>query len=606
MRKHRGKLVKKAMEKYSVSEKCIYDYLRKFWQGGRTKDALSDNYDNCGRSKCRKYTKKVGRRSIAEKEISSIYKGKIIEDEDKKNFEKGITRYYKHNEKMTLAKTFENIKADSYKGKQWFEKPTLDQFYYWYHEHINKDEMEYGRKGKKNYQNNVRGLTSDSIYESFYPGFRYQVDSTIFPIFLVNRINRSLSVGRPTVYFSVDVFSSKVVGINVDLYGESWEGYAILLYNTFQGLEKYCRRFGIKMLNEGMNESGSPAVIMGDRGGFINRASDMLVKNLGVSIEYAPSYLGSAKGTVEKKFDIIENMIRTELPGIIETKYRERGQKDYRKYAKMDIIEFTQIVIEAVLERNAKIMKGFPLEKEAVLDETSPSANEIWNWGMKNKTGVLTNQPEDKLRYYLLRHAKASITEKGIKFKNMLYSCDLAEKENWFSRLNKSKPVYIAYDPRCLNTIMLYDKLTKKYIECEINRKMTSNDVYIDRTIKEIEDYDNSVHNKQQTVYLDKNDELFATKREEMSVIVEEANKKSEGSKIKVEDIEDNRRVEKASYGEKQSLTKNPYLEEESFEENVNVHRDIENDNDANVLNTTRSYKTSCADYIRKKVINDN
>jgi len=329
MRQHRGGFIKNAMEKYNVSEKCVYEYLRRFWQGGRTKDALSDNYNNCGKCKNKKYTKKPGRKSIAAKNMDN-YIGTIIDDEAKKIFKAGIHKYYKYHDKVTLTKTFQNIITDNYRDKQWFEKPSMDQFYNWYRNDTDKDKMEIARKGKKNYQNNVRALESDSIFESFNPGLRYQVDSTIFPIFLVNRIDRSLNIGKPIVFFAVDVFSTKVTGVHVGLHGDSWNGYASLLYNTIHDKQSYCRYFGINILNSEWNVSGSPQIIMGDRGGFIAKNSDMLVKYLKISTEYAPSYIGSAKGTVEKKFDIIENMIKFDLPGIIMTKYRERGQKDYR------------------------------------------------------------------------------------------------------------------------------------------------------------------------------------------------------------------------------------------------------------------------------------
>ncbi|MDD7795901.1 hypothetical protein [Clostridium sp. 'White wine YQ'] len=601
-RNYRGKFVKKAIEKYNVSEKCVYDYLRRYWQGGRTKDSLSDNYDNCGKSKDRNYIKKPGRKSVSSK-ITGI-EGKILDLQDKKNFEYGINRYYRYNDKMPITKTFDNIIADNYKGKKWYEKPTFDQFYNWFNQNIDKNKMEYDRKGKKNYQNNVRGLSSDSVYESYSPGLRYQVDSTVFPIYLVNRIDRNLGIGKPVVYFAVDVFSTKVTGIHVGLHQDSWNGYAKLLYNTFQDKEKYCAYFGIKLPEDEWNVTGSPQIIMADRGGFIAKNSDLLVEYLKVSIEYAPSYIGSAKGTVEQKFKIIEYMIKHDLPGIIMNKYRERGQKDYRKDAKLDIYEFTQIVIEAVLERNAKVMNNYPLEKELVWAGVSPVANEIWNWGIKNKKGKLRSQPEDKLRYYLLRHANASITEKGIQYKNMLYTCDIAQKENLFSRINKNRHIEIAYDSDCMNSIMMYNNNSNKYIECQINRCMTSNDIYINRTLEEIEKYDELVRVKKETVYRDANDNLFANKREIRQGIVSEAVKKSNGSKVKIEDIDENRSIEKAFYDEKQSLTKEQCSVNNKEYRNISGRLD-END-EVKFENIKKNSRDVLSDFIKNKMFNKN
>jgi hypothetical protein len=604
MRKHRGIFVKNTMGKYKVSEKCVYEYLRKYWQGGRTKDALLDRYNNCGKCVDRKYKKKPGRKSLAVKDMEGNI-GIVIDDEVKKTFQVGIDRYYRYSDKISLAKTFRNIIRDNYSGMKWYEKPTMGQFYNWYRNSIDKDKMEYERKGKKNYLNNVRPLKSDSIYESFNPGLRYQVDSTIFPIYLVNRIDRSLSVGKPIVYLAVDCFSTRITGVHVGLHEDSWEGYATLLYNTFQDKDRYCKAYGVDITRDEWNISGSPQVIMGDRGGFIAKNSDMLVKYLKISLEYAPSYLGSAKGTVEKKFDIIEKMIKFDLPGIIMAKYRERGQRDYRKDAKIDIYEFTQIVIEAVLERNATVMENYPLEKELVWEGITPSANEIWNWGIKNKKGILRRQPEDKLRFYLLRHENASVTEKGIKYKNMLYTCDLAEEELWFSRLNKNKKIEIAFDSRCMNSIMMYYKAKNKYIECKINRQMTINDVYIDRTLEEIENYGKWVAVKKETIYRDSNDELYAEKSKRRREIVNDATKKSGESKIRIEEINENRRIEKELYDEQQALTRNPYLENNIIDENKQKNEEGKIDSNKDILNSPKSSRNVLADLIRNKVVSN-
>jgi hypothetical protein len=85
--------------------------------------------------------------------------------------------------------------------------------------------------------------------------------------------------------------------------------------------------------------------------------------------------------------------------------------------------------------------------------------------------------------------------------------------------------------------------------------------------------------------------------------IVEAAIKKSEGSQIKVEDIDENKRVEKLLYGEKQSLVKNPYLAEDGIEKNVHEHRDTEKDNSTNVVNTPSNSRTVLADFIRNKIV---
>ena len=312
-RAYRGKLIKKAIAKYNVAEKTVYQYIRRYWQGGSTIDALYDGYDNCGSTLEKNYTKKPGRKSAAERlyvNKDKTFVGFIVDDQAKEIFNKGYIRYIKNNAEIPLSKAFDNIKEDNYQGKFWYEKPTYEQFYYWFRNNIDKDKNEKCRKGKKNYQNNVRALTSDTIFEANGPGFRYQVDSTIFPIYLVNRIDRTLVVGRPVVYFAVDVYSTMITGIHITLFSESWDGYASLLYNAIEDKVKYCKMYGKEISNEDWSVKGSPAVVLGDRGGFISKHSDLLVAKLKIGFENAPTFTGSAKGNVEKKFDIIEQMLK--------------------------------------------------------------------------------------------------------------------------------------------------------------------------------------------------------------------------------------------------------------------------------------------------------
>ena len=254
-----------------------------------------------------------------------------------------------------------------------------------------------------------------------------------------------------------------------------------------------------------------------------------------------------------------KSSIPHDLPGIIKQKYRERGGTDYRKDAKLDLYEFTSIVIETVLERNEKIMMKYPLEKELVWAGIEPSANNIFNWAISHKKGSLRTQAEKKLRFYLLRHGTASLTDRGIKFRKMHYTCKIAREENWFSRINKSQTFEIAFDSRCMNTILLYDKRNKRYIEFEINRQLTSNSKYIDRSLEEIENYDENILAKNK-IYTDKNDESSIKHRRKRTEITKSADEKSRNrGPVIINNIEQNKAIEKVIHGEIESLVRNPH-----------------------------------------------
>ena len=65
-------------------------------------------------------------------------------------------------------------------------------------------------------------------------------------------------------------------------------------------------------------------------------------------------------------------------------------------------------------------------------DEVSFIPRELWNWGIKNRSGKLRSYSENIVKLHLLPTAKARVTYKGIEFKKMRFSSETALKENWF------------------------------------------------------------------------------------------------------------------------------------------------------------------------------
>lgn len=73
------------------------------------------------------------------------------------------------------------------------------------------------------FNRNMRGLHGRSWEGVAGPGHTYAMDSTIGDIYLRSQVNRAWIIGRPIVYFIVDVWSTAIVGFHVCLSGPSWE-----------------------------------------------------------------------------------------------------------------------------------------------------------------------------------------------------------------------------------------------------------------------------------------------------------------------------------------------------------------------------------------------
>jgi hypothetical protein len=90
-----------------------------------------------------------------------------------------------------------------------------------------------------------------------------------------------------------------------------------------------------------------------------------------------------------------------------------------------------------------------------IADGIAPIPLEIWNWGITHLSGALRSFPEDKIKLALMPADTASVTAKGIRYRNIYYLCDRAVSEYWFekARSKGTWKVDISYDPRNMSVI---------------------------------------------------------------------------------------------------------------------------------------------------------
>jgi len=301
------------------------------------------------------------------------------------------------------------------------------------------------------------------------PGAKYQIDATVGDIYLVSQFNRADIIGRPILYFVIDVFSRMVTGIYVGLEGPSWIGAMMALANAASDKVKFCAEYGIEITETDWPCRHMPDVILGDRGEMEGKSADTLINALGVRIENTPPYRADMKGIVEQYFHTINTTVTVHLPGHVKPDMSQRGGRDYRLDAKLDIRQFTKIIIECVLyHNNEHLLEGFERDADMIRDSIQPVPISLWEWGIKNRSGLLRSFPEDVVKLCLLPAAQASVTARGIRFKGIYYLCDLAAREGWFekARAKGAFRVDISYDPRDMTRIYLRNTAGSSYEVC--------------------------------------------------------------------------------------------------------------------------------------------
>jgi hypothetical protein len=464
IKKERGQIVSAAMASTGKQRNTLHRYLKTYWQRGKTKNAFLPRFTNCGAPG------KERKSGEAKRGRPSIYGSTSVnvDDEVRAIFEKAVKKYYYTREEHTLKYAYDMMIAEHYAKYEtqpdgivkavmpiMSEIPTITQFRYWYRKTHSEPETIVKRKGETKFELDHRAVLGKSDFGVMGPGAKYQLDATVGDIYLVSRFNRANIIGRPVIYFIVDVFSRMIAGMYVGLEGPSWAGAMMALANAMSDKVKFCAEYGIEITPEEWPCKGVPGTYLADRGEMESKSVETLVNSLNVRVENAPPYRGDMKGIIERNFRTIDELGIKRLPGHVKADIGERGGHDYRLDAKLDTYQLTKILIECVRQHNNfHVLETYERTADMIADGVVPIPIELWNWGITHCSGALRAFPEDKIKLALMPTDAATVTLKGIKYKNLYYLCERAAKEFWFEKArSKTWKVGISYDPRNMSTI---------------------------------------------------------------------------------------------------------------------------------------------------------
>ena len=466
-RSKRMSLLEKAVEDDNVTLKNLYTYLGKYWRGGMVKESLLPNFSKIGTGRKENFvpTKRLGRPSKHPGQ-----NGKILTEIDFQNFKKYIDELYISTKKPKLSEVYENMLAHCYVNQRFDgdtspeplspeEKPSYMQFYYWYKKHRNCVEEASGRLGEGKFNLKARGVTGSSETGIHGPGMAYQIDSTIADYYLVQSKDRNAIIGRPIIYFVRDVWSRMITGMYISLENPSLNCALMALKNCAEDKVTFCRRYGIEIKHEDWPCQHLPSIFIGDNGEMADYGIESIILQLGIAIQNTPPYRGDLKAVIESVFNSLNIHLHYLIPGHVDKDAGERGSVDRKKEACLDLNTFIRIVIRCVLFYNNKwYMEKYKKTPEMRLHQIKTIPLELWNYGMQFESGALHVLSQDEIYRILLPKSEATITENGIEFKGLYYTCADAESNNWFSkaRISGRYKINIIYDPSCLDTIFIY------------------------------------------------------------------------------------------------------------------------------------------------------
>lgn len=193
----RGPIIRRLAKSNGRTKKIIYDYLRRYWQGGGIRNALLPAFNKCGGRGKRRLSEdsnapKLGRKSSLSK-AKGYSLGVRITPDIERRFKEGARRFYEKPSEIKLTDAYNlTLKTFFHKGfvledgmpipvlPPSEELPSLKQFRYWYENYYRDLKREQtSRSGEREYNLKGRELLGDSTQMASGPGSLYQIDAII-------------------------------------------------------------------------------------------------------------------------------------------------------------------------------------------------------------------------------------------------------------------------------------------------------------------------------------------------------------------------------------------------------------------------------------------
>ena len=464
----RNQLIKDRLEEVDYPRLYITRQLRRYWQNGMTPNALLPDYENCGgKGKARRTVdKKLGRNRKTSNGV-----GLIVTDEVAELFDLAIA-LYSHNSKFPFTDAHDKANAlykSRYPSTDDDNLSTIDQLRYYFKRHYKRPDITKSKTPKINYQKDIRPLISTATNLNHGPGARYEIDATSVDLYILSNVDREKIIGRPTLYFVKDVFSRMIVGLYVGLENPSWVAAMIALANAFSDKKEFCKQYGINIETSEWPSIGLPASIHADRAELLFHQSDVVVNRFGITISNSRSRRGDDKGTVERQFNTTHARLKPYVAGVVEPiNGKKRLGKRYELDAELNLEEFTRLIVKLVLHQNMNhVVRNYDFSQDMPTDLPAVPI-QLWNWGIKNRTGQL-RICDAKLAYInLLPTVNCNTSEVGINVNGLYFTCSSAVEEGWFDRKNATRPkkVEVAFDPRSVNKVYVrFDSSFENYWE---------------------------------------------------------------------------------------------------------------------------------------------
>ncbi|MET4695282.1 hypothetical protein [Endozoicomonas lisbonensis] len=436
--------------------KYFLKYLKLYWKRGKCESALIDDYKNCGTTPP-DLENPGRRRGPPYKEDPCRTIGRAPEKIDHLIFEQFIRDELIKN-KNTIEETYEAIKRSIYysnpekfessqhkalsiskKDIETLKKGPLSQrqFEGYYYKHYSLEQREKNRISARTYDLERSPKTGSQI--ALYPGHLFEIDATVLDYYIVSHFYPYNLIGQPTLYLIIDVYSRFIIAWNLCLGRPSGANALRTLVNMATDKSELLNRIGyVKPSKCNKNDiftiQGIPKGLIIDQAELRKNIPTHFQKTFGVQIIQTPAKKPKWKGTIEKRFDILQRWNKIYDPSYGNYPKKKYGDPDVRLEAVRFFDEMNIEVADAIFEHNYKPIDNPKLLNTSILESgISTAPVELFNHGIAKVGGSIKSFSRDKILRNLLKPGVATKTLQGIKYNGLFYLPEMDDVDLFLS-----------------------------------------------------------------------------------------------------------------------------------------------------------------------------
>lgn len=450
--------INKTCKKYGYCSATAWKFIRKYIQSGMRFSSLLDGRltRTDERSFVGKLSKNPGRKS------DDSCGGKVLSQEDLEHIRWGIDLFLK-SRTATMEYCYLKMLIRFYindDGRLKDSYPSKRQFRYQMKLQTTAEMRKKAKSEKYEFENNSRLLYDTPRNDALRPGQILESDECEMDVMVVSSANRRQIIGRPIVYFLMDLYSHVIVGMSVHLHNNSIAGITSAFLNLFENKQDYCQRFGIEFSNPDLWPSCFvPDEIRSDQGSeYGSDQFERICQVLNIRRSLAPPKMGSYKGGVERTFGSMMTLLRPELEdrGLI----MKTHDSNHYKTAMYTMHDITRLCINFVIHHNNMVIDKMKLGREMSMNGVRKVPSEIWKWGIEHRgqpTRMITPSNISEIVYGILTPATARLSRNCVMVKGLKYlpsdDAELMSRLVTLGLKKESETMEVRIDPRDTNRI---------------------------------------------------------------------------------------------------------------------------------------------------------